>query len=494
VVKRISIKGAARSAIAQEKRALKGKPTLDAVTVDSFTNFAAGLGVGTDNQSSFGTYGFNPITNNRALLEWMYRGSWICQRAVDCVADDSTREGVNLTNTLDPEDIEVIESEMQRWMVWPSLNAAKKWARLYGGCIAVIMIDGHNPATPLDVNAIAPESFRGLQVLDRWMVQPSLGDIVQELGPEMGYPKFYDVVAQAPMLPRQRIHYSRVFRLEGVKQPFFQRLTLNYWGCSVFEPLYDRLLAFDSTTQGTAQLTYKAHLRTLKIPGLREIIAAGGDAYKALLQQVAIMRRMQTNEGMSIIQGGPSEKADEFEAHNYTFAGLSDVLLQFAQQLSGATGIPLVRLFGQSPAGLNATGDADIRNYYDTVKQGQELEFRNPLDRTLRVIAASKGIELPEGSTYTFRPLWQLSAKEKAETAQVVTQAVVQAKDANVLTPTAAMKELRQLSYETGIFSNITDKEIKEAEEQDPITPEMLKELTAQSGGKVVPIAQEEAA
>lgn len=488
--KRLSIKNATRSAVAAERRATKGRPTLDAVTRDSFNNFMAGVGINANNQASFGTYGFNPITNDRALLEWMYRGSWICQRTVDCVADDSTREGINLTNTLDPEDVEVIQSELQKWAVWPALNRAKKWARLYGGCIAVIMIDGQKTDTPLDIDAVAPDSFRGLQVLDRWMIQPSLGDIVTELGPEMGYPKFYDVVAQAPMLPRQRIHYSRVFRLEGVVQPFFQKLTLNYWGCSVFEPLYDRMVAFDSTTQGTAQLTYKAHLRTLKIPRLREIIAAGGDAYKGLLTMVNMMRQFQTNEGMTLIQGGEAKDADEFEAHNYTFSGLSDVLLQFAQQLSGATGIPLVRLFGQSPAGLNATGDADIRNYYDTVKQGQELEFRNPLDRTLRVIAVSKGIELPEGSTYTFRPLWQLSAKEKAETAQLVTGAVVQARDANVLTPQAAMKELRQLSYETGVFSNITDEEIEEAEEQDPISPDMLKELTAQSGGKVVPMEE----
>src|ERR1700694_3881990 len=66
-------------------------------TSDSFQNFAAKVGIGTDNQSSASTYGFNPISRNRGLLEWMYRGSWICGKVVDCPADDMTRAGIEMS-------------------------------------------------------------------------------------------------------------------------------------------------------------------------------------------------------------------------------------------------------------------------------------------------------------------------------------------------------------------------------------------------------------
>src|SRR5580765_1791420 len=42
-------------------------------TADSFQNFAANLGLGTDNISSGASYGFNPISRVRTLLEWMHR-------------------------------------------------------------------------------------------------------------------------------------------------------------------------------------------------------------------------------------------------------------------------------------------------------------------------------------------------------------------------------------------------------------------------------------
>ena len=44
---------------------------------DSFQNFAAGLGLGTDTIASASSYGFNPITRNRVLLEWIHRGNWL---------------------------------------------------------------------------------------------------------------------------------------------------------------------------------------------------------------------------------------------------------------------------------------------------------------------------------------------------------------------------------------------------------------------------------
>lgn len=462
--KPVSIKAVARSAIAAEKKI--GARKLGAVSKDSFENFAANVGVGpgSGNQSAAGTYGFNPISNDRSLLEWMYRGSWICRVAVEAVADDITRAGITIDSSMPPADAKKLQAKLKRWGVWAKINEAKKWARLYGGAIAVILIDGQDMSSPLRIETVGKNSFRGLRVFDRWMVNPSLGDIITELGPDLGNPRYYDVVATAPGLRNQRIHYSRCFRLEGVQLPFWQKLTLNYWGCSIFEPLYDRLLAFDSTTQGVAQLTYRCYQRTMKIKGLRKIIAAADSAYTALLKQVAMTRQFQTNEGITLLDG-----EDSLEIQSYTFAGLSDVLLQFAQQLSGATGIPLTRLFGQSPAGMNSTGESDLQNYDDNCSQEQELTLRNPLDVTLRVLAKSEGITLPDDFDYTFNPLRQLSAKEKAEIGEIDGRSAAALYTAQVIDRPTALKEVRQSAPISGRWSNVTDKEIKEAENDPPI-------------------------
>ncbi|HGL4259619.1 TPA: phage portal protein, partial [Burkholderia dolosa] len=147
--------------------------------------------------------------------------------------------------------------------------------------------------------------------------------------------------------------------------------------------------------------------------------------------------------------------------------------LQFAQQLAGALQIPLVRLLGQSPAGLNATGESDLRTYYDNIKQQQERRLRRALNQLFEVMFRSVlGAKPPEGFSYEFRALWQMTDEQKATTANTVADAVTKAVDAGLMTPAGGMKELRASSHRTGVFASITDEEIKEAEDQPPPAPE----------------------
>ena len=433
-------------------------------SADSFANFQARLGVGTANLSAGSTYTYNPISRNRILLENMYRGSWLVGQAVDIVAEDMTRSGISIETTLPPDDTSAINGGMERLCIWQALNDTIKWSRLYGGCIAVVMIDGQKVETPLKLDTVAKDQFKGLMVLDRWLVTPSLDDLITDFGPDYGYPKYYTVVADAPGLRAQKIHHSRCIRLDGVTLPYWQRISENGWGMSVVERLYDRLVAFDSTTQGAAQLVHKAHLRTYSVDGLRDIIGAGGPAYEGLLKQIDMIRLFQSIEGMTLM-----DMKDKFEAHSYSFSGLSDVMLQFGQQLSGALQIPLVRLFGQSPAGLNSTGDADIRTYYDMIQSQQESRLRRGVGMVLDLLCRSElGSEPPKGFNFTFTPLWQMTPVEKATVGQVVATAVTQAVDSGLISEQVGLKELRQSSHATGMFSNITDEDINNADTDPP--------------------------
>jgi len=448
---------------AMTEDATERKVVLDAktaaATIDSFTNFAQKMGIGADNALSTASYGFNPVTRVRTLLEWIHRGSWVGGVAVDVIADDMTREGVEFEGAMAPDDIALIQREANNLNIWAQIRDTVAWARLYGGCIAVMLIEGQDPSTPLRMEAIQKGQFKGLLVLDRWMVEPSLNNLVTDYGPHLGLPKFYKVTADAPALPRMKIHYSRCIRLEGIRLPYWQRVQENLWGISIYERIYDRMIAFDSATTGAAQLVYKAYIRTYKIKNMREVVAGPSEAVDGLVKYVEMMRRFQGAEGITLMDGD-----DEFEGHQHTaFAGLSDALVQFGQQLSGALQIPLVRLFGQSPAGFS-TGDTDLRNYYDNVKTQQERELGVPIATIYKVLAASCGVEVPKDFGVTFRSLWQLDDKEKAEIASSVSTSVGNMESGGVIDRATALKELKQSSHVTGIFSNITEEMIEEAE------------------------------
>lgn len=436
-------------------------------TKDSFQNFAARVGLGTGNQHDQSGYGFNFLSRNRLKLEAMYRSSWVVGQVVDVVADDMTRKGVKLNGLSDPKESEKIDQEMDRLQVWGRLNKTIKWSRLYGGAIAVMMIDGHDVSTPLNPNTIGKDQFKGLLVLDRWMVQPTLQDLVTDLGPDYGTPRYYDVITDSVGLCNQSVHYSRVIRMDGVELPYNQSIAENLWGQSVIERMEDRLTIFDSATLGAGQLVYKAHLRTYKVKGLRSLIAAGGQLYEALVKQINLIRQWQSNEGLTLM-----DAEDTYESHQYNFSGLDNILLQFGQQISGATGIPLVRLFGQSPAGLNSTGESDLANYYDNINQQQEGRLRTPLQILYAVLHMSVlGKPLPDSFSFKFASLWQLDDEKKANVAKGVTEAVISAEEGGLIKRSTALKELRQSSEVTGVFSHITDEEIKEADGEDPPPP-----------------------
>lgn len=461
------------------------RPTAAVPTNDSFINAAARLGIGADNVASASQYSYTTLSRNRQMLDNAYRSSWLVGVAVDSVASDCVRAGIELQGDIPPAETEAIQAEFNELCLWQRIGDTMRWARLYGGAIACLLIDGQNPATPLRVETVRRDQFKGLLVLDRWMVNPSLDDLVTEFGPDMGQPRFYrvnssagggtapDVISPGGAGRTGRagtgdyaavsIHYTRVIRLDGNELPFYARQGEQGWGQSVLERLYDRLLAYDSATQGAAQLVYKAHLRVLQVEGLREAIAMGGRALDGLVANVDFIRKFQTSDGLTLL-----DAKDTFGTHAYSFAGLPELLGQFSEQLSGALQIPLVRLFGQSPSGFS-TGDADLQNYYDMVAAHQESKLRRPVGRLLEIVSRSKlGKPLPPGFGFKFTPLWQMSAAEKADIAGKITTAVVAAQDAGIVSQKVAMEELRQSSYGTGVFTNISDEDIAAADSDPP--------------------------
>ena len=447
-----------------------GKIKQSEITTDSFSNFVARIGIQTGNLSSQGYYDLGPfITRNRLELEAAYRGNWLVGKIVDCVAEDMTRDGITMNSEMEPDDISKLNVALSTFGVWHDICSGLKWGRLYGGALCVMMIDGADYSKPLNIDAIGKDKFKGLAVLDRWMVQPSMGELIKDLGKDMGKPLYYEAMPGVSTFPAMKIHHSRVLRFEGVELPYYQKLFENLWGLSVVERILDRLMAFDSATLGAAQLLYKAHLRVLKIKNFREALTAGGAAETAMMKQFRYIQLMQSNEGLTVL-----DAEDDFDTHSYSFAGVSDALQQFGQQVSGGEEIPLVRLFGQSPAGFS-TGETDIRNYYDSINKRQKNDLRHQLDKLLAVMSKSVlGKPLPEDFEFDFVSLWQLSETEKSQIAQTDSTTIKGVVDDGLISKSTGLKELVQLSRITGRFTNITEEDIEAAENEPPPSSGLL--------------------
>ncbi len=477
-----------------ERNLAREKRRKDKLTTDNFMNFNLQLGQGTDNALSNSTYGFNPITRYRVLLEWIHRGSWLGGIAIDVAAEDSIRGGIEINSALSPKNIAKVQNHMVTLGIWKSYTDLKKWARLYGGAIGVILIDGQDLSTPLNMNTVGKGQFKGLAVFDRWQCQPTLNQegLVEEYGPDLGLPKFYIINNDAPMLRGKKVHYTRVIRQIGIELPFYQKILEQYWGISVLERLYDRLVAFDSATSGIAQYIHKMHLRVIKIDKYRQIQAAGGKLLQGFIRFAEDMRRRQSNEGITYI-----DAADDFVVHNSNISsGISDALLQLGQQIAGALQMPMVRLFGQSPAGLSGNGEHDLRTYYEGVNQKQERDDRVPINKLVQLTCKTLAIKLDEEEFgFNFRSLYQLNDEQRSGVFDKESRAIFEAFGTALIDKPTALKELRELGRYTNRWTNITDEIIKEAEgEPAPqpdlgqlMPPESKLEKLGQKGAKSAP-------
>ncbi|MGE4191800.1 MAG: DUF1073 domain-containing protein [Pseudodesulfovibrio sp.] len=439
-------------------------------TADGFDNFAAKLGLGQSNMMAAGTYKPTAaLSAQRQVLDSMYRNSWVVGRMVDVVAEDMVRGGIDIQTALPPGDVDELLRYMRRLGVNARLSDAIKWSRLYGGSLAVILIDGADASEPLRLDAIGKGDFRGLYVLDRYQVTPS-SQTVTELGPMLGYPESYRV-SDSSGVNGLSFHHSRVIRFTGVELPYHERIKEQGWGASNVERAYDRILALDSSVHGAANLMLRAYLRTIGIKRFREILATGGKAEKALTKMFDMIRLFQSNEGLTLL-----DSEDQFQTHSWTFAGVYDALQAFAEQIAGATGIPLVRLLGQSPKGFS-TGEADLATYYDTIATAQDDDLHPAFETLLPICAMSlRGKPLPASTQFKFNPLWQPTEVDKSTIATNDSQAVAGLYAAGVIDEAEAKAELRNSGRLTGRFDNISDESIEAAKVKAAPAPALVAE------------------
>jgi uncharacterized protein len=117
------------------------------------------------------------------------------------------------------------------------------------------------------------------------------------------------------------------------------------------------------------------------------------------------------------------------------------------------------------------------------VHQKQKKDLHVGVNLIYHVMALSEGVNLHKSVTVKFKPLWQMSAKEKAEIASSVTSAVTSAEGTGLVDKPTALRELKRSAEETGTWGSITDKLIKEAESEAALLPTLPEDGSGEPGG-----------
>jgi len=367
-----------------------------------------------------------------AQLDDIYRASGIARRIVSAMPDDAFREPFKVQTGdsalddalgLHADELRVRERCLDAW----------RWARLFGGGAVLLGVDdGRAMEQPIDLASIKHVHY--IAALDSRYVSPFEWE-TNILSPNFGQPKHYMVTRLGGQSADVvRVHASRIVRFDGEPSTITQQARQNWWGESSLRLALTHLQQFEGAYAATGELLQQSSVGVFRIKNLMAMIAADKrDLFKKRFELMDLAKSV----ARSILIDADGEDYQRVESG--TLSGMSDVLLRFAGLLSAATGIPVTILMGQAPAGLNATGDADMRQWYDRIRALQSTVLRRKLTRILRVICSAQDGptqgRIPAKLGVEFPPLWQLTDAEKADVRAKQATADVAYITAGVVTP-----------------------------------------------------------
>lgn len=422
---------------------------------DGYMNELGNYGQTGSNIASAGQYINNYITRQPVTLRAMYRTSFLIRRVCDSRAEDMTKAGIRIDSDLQPDAIQEVQNKLSGLFFWQQLADSIRWSSLFGTAFIMPVLDGHDTEKPLDIKAIGKGDLTGFQVFDRWQVIPSWEDgRILSLGRDNGYPIIYRTIANGMGIPNIKIHHSRLFRVDATQLPFIDRYTENFFSVSVVEAILDRIKAFDQASYAAVALIESARNDVIFTDTLPQVAGENAGLYDRISAKFNEIMRFRSNNGLTLL--ATDERMERFSA---TLAGVADVIDRMGEQVAGATEIPLARLLGKSSGGLNG-GDGDLLGaYYDDINRRQENQLRPIVHKIIEIQARSLGLQPNELNIY-FNPLGKATASEKGDIASKAVTAITAAVQSQIITPKIAAKELKQLTEETGYFSNITDQDI----------------------------------
>lgn len=360
---------------------------------------------------------------DQATAEDIWQGDDIAARIVETVPNEMTREGWDVRIEGDAEAAEEIEQKLRDLNAEYVLRQALCYRSAYGGAGVLLGVDdgarGQALREPLAVDRV--NTFTHLTLFTPKELQARAW-YNNPLAPKFGQVSHYLLTPQvANGVSTNEIHESRMLIFQGTSVSNGKALRGSGagpgWGDSIFIRIMDIIRDFQSTWAGVNILLQDFAPPVLKIKGLAKLLASNTSGHSLAARAEAL------DQARSIARTTILDSEEEFSRQSVSVAGLAEVVEQLALRLAAAADMPVSLLMGQSPSGLNATGEANTKWFFDQVRAKQKFQLLHQLRKLVQLIMLSKdgptnGVE-PDNWSVTFRPLQQTTEKENAEIREI---------------------------------------------------------------------------
>lgn len=340
--------------------------------------------------------------------------------ASELIAEEMTRKWLILKATGDKDKsdkIQELTADLVKFKVRDAFRAATELDGFFG--LSFIKPDfgeetNEELMTPLLIRRekIEKGSLKGFIVIDPTWSAPNIYNAQNALDPGFYRPITWFVMGK-------QIHHSRLMIFVSRPVPDILKPAYNFGGLSLSQMMKPYVDNWLRTRQSVADLVNAFTQFVLKT----NISATlQGDAGADMDKRISLFAATRDNRNVLAV-----DKNDEDLANISAPLGTLDALQAQSQEHQAAVvRAPLVKLFGITPSGLNASTDGEIRTFYDSINGRQERLYNDPFKRCLDIIQLNRYGEIDPDITHEWVPLWQLDEagqaavyKTRADTAAV---------------------------------------------------------------------------
>ena len=365
------------------------------------------------------------------ILRYIWTGDGYGAKIVASPADDMTREWINISN----DDENKILNKLSDLNAESEINQALKWSRLYGGGLILIgLADGKQLEEPVNPGMIKDVMY--LKNFDKTQVEITPDNYnINPMDGEYGELESVNIIPNYGSM--FKVHMDRLLIFKGVPVPNSEtESNRDFWGMSVLQQMWDQLKDFGSAFNSVGIILQEFIVGKYTLTGLSELMANGKE--QLIRDRINIIEQSK-----SVINSVLLDADEKYERDTASLGGIPELLYVYMSYLSGVSGIPVTRLFGRSAAGMNATGEGDMMNYYDFVKADQKNKLKKPIQKLVDYINVNEKIIDP---TIEFNPLIQTSQKDEIDMKKTQADTDKLYIDLGVILP----EEIRESRYANG--------------------------------------------
>lgn len=210
------------------------------------------------------------------------------------------------------------------------------------------------------------------------------------------------------------VHQSRLLKFVGREVPDLLKPAYSFGGLALTQMVKPYVTNWLNTRQSVADIVQSFSVFVVAT-NMQATLQEGGDD---ALERAQLFNIIRSNAGLFMVD----KDTEDFMNVSAPLGTLDQLQAQSQEQMASISRIPLVKLLGISPHGLNATAEPELDAYNDGINAAQEKRMRPNLTRVLGFLMLHLWGKVDEDIDFDFVSLKEATPKEKAEIQKMLSE------------------------------------------------------------------------